>query len=264
MAAKGKPSNPPQDPPDDGGDDDAVEFTPKQLEMISNTVNAAVTAHVKRHMKPLQDQLSALPSIQETLEKLAGGADKGAQDPAGGGKGAPAAPAKIEEHPQFIAQQRRLAPIEQEREQERTQAHHARRDAALVEIATKAGVDKNRLRGAVALLRDQVKFDKEGNPLMSVKRHGIDEDVTIEEGAGEFFKTDEGKAYLAPTQAAPRGGSGGGRGTSAAGVVNRAPNNAPARGATEAKTERKQAAAEAFVGAVGELFAGGNINVGGG
>lgn len=263
---------PPQDPPDDD-DDEGVEFTPKQLEILNNTVTAAVNAHVKRHVKPLQDQLSVLPTIQETLEKLAasGGVGAGAADPANGGKAAPTgqqgAPAKIEDHPQFIAQQRRLAAIEQEREQERVAARHAKRDATLIEIATKAGVDKNRVRGAVALLKEQVKYDKEGNASMSVKRHGIDEEVTIEEGATAFFNSDEGKAYIAPSQPVPRGGTGAGRGaTSAAGVTNRGQSgqgNAPARGQGAAKEERKQKAAENFVGAVSELFSGGNIDVGG-
>lgn len=259
------PANPPQpDPDDDDGSDEGAEFSPKQLELINNTITAAVSSHVKRQMKPLQEQIAGIPStIQQTLEQLATGgsnAGAGADDKNKGAAGGTAA----KDDPEKVAMKKRLDAIEAEREQERANARHARRDQSLVEIATKAGVDKNRLRGAVALLREQVKFDSDGNPLMTVKRHGLDEDVTIEDGATEFFKTDEGKSYLAPTQPVQRGGSGSQRGaTNAAGVARGASSNAGAKNAGTQKQERQQKAAEDFVGAVGELFGGGNVNVGG-
>lgn len=263
MAPKAKQPNPnPPDDDDDGDGGGAEAFSPSQLEIINNTVTAAVTAHVKRGLKPMQDQLAVLPTIQETLEKLAGG---GKQNEGGGdeGKAKQQQQQAAQPDPEKVAMKKRLDAIEAEREQERASAREARRDTALTEIATKAGVEKNRIRGVVALMRGEAKYDKEsGNYFMTVNRHGVDEQVSLEEGAASFFKSDEGKSYLAPTSAAPRGGSGQGRGTTTtAGVTQRS--NAPAKGANGAKEEKKQAAAEAFVGAVGELFGGGNINVGG-
>lgn len=268
MPAPKKPANPNPNPPeDDDGGDDVEAFTPRQLEMINNTVTAAVTAHVKRGLKPIQDQLAPLLTMPEQLtaitERLAGNAapaaGAGGQQPAAGA-GAGAQPAK--DDPEKIALKKRLDAIEQEREQERVQARNTKRDATLAELATKAGVDKNRLRGVVALLRDGVQFDKEGNPYMTVERHGLPEQVTLEVGAGEFFKSDEGKAYIAPASPNPRGGTGGGRGTTAASVTRRT-SNAPAKGGSEAKQERQQAATQQLTDAIGELFSGGGINIGG-
>ena len=254
-------------PPDDTDDDDAEPFTARQLETMTNTINAAVSSQINRKIKPITDQLGVLPSIQETLEKLAAGTGAGGgtgQQPAAGQQ-QPAAP-KIEEHPEFIAQRKRLDAIAAERETERSRARAADRDARLTAIASTAGVDKNRLRGAVALLREGVVFDKDGNPTMKAKRNGYEEDVDLETGAKEFFGTDEGKAYLAPTSPAPRGGSGSSARTSAAGVVRgqggAGQSNAAAKGQSDAKVERKAAAADALMGAVGELIGGGNISVG--
>jgi len=260
-----------QQPPPSDDDDDDVDFSPKQLEVINNTVSAAVSAMVGRKLKPLQDQLGELGSMRESIETLTktlggqGGQQQG-QPGGAGGQQQSAAP-KLEDHPEFIAMKKRDEAREAERKQERANARNAKRDQKLTEIATAAGVDKNRVRGVVALLRDQVKFDKDDNPIMSVKRNGYDEDVDLEAGAGEFFKSDEGKAYLAPQQ--PVRGGQQQRGTNAASVVRgqsgagaAAGTNAPIRGKDEAKVERKQQAVATLADAVGQLLGGGNIEIG--
>ncbi len=255
--------------PIDDENDDADDFTPRQLEVMNNTITAAVTSHLKRGLKPIQDAIGGIDDIKATLAEMvkpgsgaapvvapvAGAAPTaGAAAPAGG-------PTASE-----IAMKRRVDALEEERRVEREGARAARRDSRLTELATAAGVDKNRLRGAVAILREQTKFDPTtGDPLMPITRksggQSFTEDVDLDPGAAEFFKTDEGKSYLAPTQA--RGGSGSGRGTNATGVVRGqsggAGGNAPAVGAT--KQDRKVAAAESLMGAVGELLGGGNINL---
>lgn len=234
-----------QDPPEDD-DEEAPDFTERQLEIINNTITSAVSQHVKRHMKPLTDQLAELPTIRETLEQLANG-QKAAPAPAAkkkdGKEGEAVAEPSVTEHPEMIEMRKKVDALTKERQTERLKSRDEARDRRIIESATTAGVDKNRLRGATALLRDQVKYDREGNPIMTVKRGGVEEDVDIETGAAEFFKTDEGKAYLAPTAPA-RGGTQ--QRTSAASVAARAggqggqaSSNAPVRGRAEQNVERK-------------------------
>jgi hypothetical protein len=261
----------PTDPPDD--DDDDEPFTPKQLAAMNNTITAAVTSHVKRQLKPVQDQLGVLPTIQETLEKLAAGGgvanqpNAGAAGAAGAGAGGAAnPPAPKGEDPEIVAMRKRVNAIEEERKAEVARARNERRDASLTTIVTTSGVDKNRVRGVVALLREQTMFDKDGNPIMRVNRNGLDEEVPLDEGARDFFNTDEGKSYLAPQNPAPRGGSGA-RTTNAASVVRgtggaNSGNNAPQRGAKGDKAAAKADATQALAEAVGELMGGGNITLG--
>lgn len=267
--------------PTDDDDDDEVEFTPRQLEVINNQVNATVTAIVTRKLKPFQDQLSVLPTIQETLEKLAsgGGAAGGQQQGQGSGGQQQQQPGgaglKLEEHPEFVALKKRDQQREAERQREREEARNSKRDARLTEIATAAGVDKHRVRGVVALLRDQVKFDKDNNPFMTVKRNGLDEEVDLDAGATDFFTSDEGKAYLAPTQQQQQQRGGNQQrgqqqqqqrgGTNAAGVVRGAGqgNNNPMATQQQQRTEKVQAARTNLRENVQALFGdGANIEIG--
>lgn len=255
---------PAPDPEDENEDGDEVEFTPKQLEVMNKTINAAVSTHLKRAMKPFEAMPTTLTSITERLEQMAGG---GAQPGAGGQQpptGQQPAPKKDEPDPEKIAMRKRLDAIEAEREKERVATRHAKRDSTLTELATKAGVDKNRLRGVTALMREAVQFDDDGNPFMVVKRHGVDEQVSIEDGAADFFKSDEGKSYLAPSTPTPRGGSGTRQQTNAAGVARAGGggSNAPAKGKDAAKQERIAQANQNLAEALSEISGGGNIVVG--
>ena len=263
-----------------GGNDDDYDddIYPRILDVINNTVSAAVTSHVSRKLKPLEQKLGALDGIGDKLDQiLAGGkpAGGGAGDgkPAGGDGGG-AAGGKAAPDPEKVALQKRLDAIEAERKQDRINARNAKRDARLTELVTAAGVDKLRVRGAVAILRDQVKIDEHSGDLsMTVQRKGYTEDVDLDDGVAEFFATDEGKAYLAP-QGRQGGGGGGGNantGKTSARTVVRAgggggsgsgTSNAGMKGADQAKAERKAQALEGLQGAVAELMGGGNIEIG--
>lgn len=258
-----KPKKPTDPPDDDEVTDDEVEFTPAQLRVMNNTISAAVSAQLGRKLKPVQDQLGELSTMRESIDTLAktlggGGAGAGA-GAAGAGGAAVVAP---KDDPEIKAMRARVEAMETAAKEKEIAARNRDRDSRLTSIATSVGVDKNRIRGAVSLLKDQVSFDKEGNAIMKVQRGGFDEDVDIETGASEFFKTDEGKSYLAPQQAL-RGGSG--QRTSTTTVVNRGAggaNNNPSRGAQQEKAGKKAEAANALADAVGELIGGGNINLG--
>lgn len=258
------------DPPENEQENEAPDFTEAQLQIINDTITAAVSQHVKRHMKPLTDQLAGLTTIQEQLEVLTANAAK--QTPAKGAKEKEPG-AKSEENPEVSELRARLdelaksnAKLTKERADERIRMRDSDRDRKLTEQATAAGVDKNRLRGVTALLRDQVKYDRDGNPYMTVKRGGVDEDVDLEVGTAEFFKTDEGKSYLAPTQQ----GAGGARQAATGGRTNAASvaggaargaggggSNAPVRGADQQKADRKQAALKQLGEGVEALLGGG-------
>lgn len=259
-----------EETPDD--DDDDAQFTPAQLRVMNNTVSSAVSAQLGRKLKPIQDQLGEVSSMRETIEGIAarlGGQQPaaGAQGVAGAGEGGGVRP-KPQDDPEVLAMRKRIENMEKATLEKETAARNRDRDSRLTAAATSANVDKNRTRGAVALLRDQVKFDKDGNAYMTVQRNGLDEDVDLETGAAEFFKTDEGKAYLAPQQPV-RGGSGSGGGgngrTTSASVINRGQGggqNAPVQQRNTAKVAAKQEAVNNLAGAVEELIGGGNINLG--
>ncbi len=260
---------PPGTPPDDDDETDG-ELSPKLLEVLNNTVSAAVTAQIGRKLKPINDQITQLgTSITEQLEAFA---SRGAGGAPPKKPGDPDPGAGSQPDPDKIAMKRRLDAIEEERKQERADARNARRDAKLTELAVTAGVEKNRVRGAVAVLREATFFDKEGTPMMKVARTGYDEDADLDTGAAEFFKSDEGKSYLAPQgKQGAGGGAGAGqqRGSSAAGVVNRGgggasggSSNRSTKDQAEAKNERKAKALEDLSNGIGALIGGGSIDIG--
>lgn len=257
-----------EETPDD--DDDEAQFTPAQLRVMNNTVSAAVSAQLGRKLKPIQDQLGEVSSMRETIEGIASRLGQQGAPAAGGkeGEGGTVKP-KPQDDPEVLAMRKRIENMERATLEKETAARNRDRDSRLTAAATAANVDKNRTRGAVALLRDQVKFDKDGNAYMTVQRNGLDEEVDLETGAAEFFKTDEGKAYLAPQQPV-RGGSGGGGNRTSTNTVVRGQGsgqgsggqNAPVQQRNAAKTQQKQEAVNNLADAVGELIGGGNISLG--
>jgi hypothetical protein len=258
---------------DDGDDGDDDGFTPRQLEQITELVsqssNAAVSAHLKRKLGASIDEAitNKFDTRFDELKTMLGGV-AGAK-PDGDGEKKKAAGA-VEEHPEIAAlkardaeRERRLKAIEDERVAERRRVLTTDRDNKLREIAAAAGVDKNRIRGVVALLGSGVQIDeKTGGMSVKVQRDGYDEDATLEQHASEFFKSDEGKAYLAPP-VQQRGGTGAGQRTTAASVTQqRGSSNSPVA-SKQAQQEQKIAEArENLQGALSELVGGGTIGLG--
>lgn len=279
----------PNDPPDDGFNDD-------QREEITRLVNAAVGSHMQRRMPAMLDQAlrGPLGEIRTLIEGSGGG--RGRQrdpepddadpddpqterQPARRGRARDAAPARERDDrdrderpargadPEVVAMKKQLAKLEAERKAERESARSATRDASLRELLTSAGVDKNRIRGAIAVLRESTKFDDKTSEWAFIRKSdGIDEELDLDTGVREWAATDEGKSYLAPPTA---GGPGGGpRAPQLRSGSGTRPGGSPARGGAapvadpkQAKVQAKQQAMQTLTSAIGEL-AGGNVPLG--
>ncbi len=274
-----RPRNPA--PTDDDDDDDtggSGGFTDEQRTELGQLVNAAVSGQLQRKLgnaiKSTLDE--SLAPIRQMLEQRNGGArgddDDGGDDdddeqPAPKGKrGKGGKPAAAARDPEKENMQKRLAAIEEERKQEREQSRNRERDSMLRERLEAAGVDKNRIRGAIAVLKEQTKYDdKAGEWFYKAKRDGFEEDLDLDAGVSEWADTDEGKSYLAPPTGAaqPRGGSGSrpntqGSGGRAGGVIG---GGRPAVDPKAAKAQAKQDAVKTLNDAVGGLM-GGAVNLG--
>ncbi len=262
MAAKKKPD----DDEDDTGDGSFSEAQLAQLnDLITSKANATVSALLQRKLDgAVKSQLEGpLAEFRTLLEGFRpGGAPTGGEGkkPEGGGDHPEIAQLKARD----AEREKRLKAMEDERVAERRRSLNSDRDNKLRDIATTAGVDKNRVRGVVALLGSSVNVDeKTGAMTVKVQREGYEDEQTVDAYAADFFKSDEGKAYLAPTQPARPGGP---QRTTAAGVVARPAgggmSNAPDRGAKAAKSEKIAEAHEALTNAIGELVGGGSVGIG--
>jgi hypothetical protein len=127
-------------------------------------------------------------------------------------------------------------------------------ESELTKALTELGVDKNRIRGALAIHKGSAQVDDEtGNVLFKMKRDGYEEDLEPAAALKEWAGTDEGKSYIAPT------GSGGGAG--ARPPRQQGPGRKPAPNTAEAKAEKVANAKTDLLGAVGQLVAGGSIAI---
>jgi hypothetical protein len=169
--------------------------------------------------------------------------------------------------PELVRLQKAMAKMEQEREAERRAARDSERDGMLREHLTSIGVDKNRLRGAVAVLRDSLRYDDKAREWAWIsKRDGVDEELDPDVGIREWAATDEGKSYLAP----PGAGHGGSQGANAGapgvtrrsgagtrvGGQQRAGTTAPSADAKTAKAQQVASAQQQLATAIDSLSGG--------
>lgn len=258
--------------PDEGGEnEEEPAFTEAQLTAINGIINGAVGDHLKRKLpgivessikKPLQDIRALLEGKQtgenEETENEETGENEETEQRRPAGKGPQRRAAAPD--PAVAQLTKKLAKVEQERaaekaerEAERQASRNEKRDGTLRELLGQAGVDPNRLRGAVAVLREQTKYDDKTNEWLVVSG---DEETDIPAGVNAFLATDEGKAYLAPqTGARPAGGAApvrSGAGTRPNGGTVRP--TRPVASAADAKSAGKQQAAQELAAAVGSLL----------
>lgn len=226
--------NDPDDDDDEGGDGGGGAFSDEQRTELGNLINAAVSGQLSRKLpsaiKGALDE--SLSPIREMLEQNNGkrrrddeGDDEGDDDedqpPARGKRGARARDeeqrGKSSKDPKVAKLEQEVEKMRKEREAERMQLRNRERDAMLREELAAAGVETNRMRGAIAVLRDQLVYDdKAGEWSYRTKRDGVDEDMDVSAGVKEWAGTDEGKSYLAAQQAG--GSRGGGQQRQGAGV----------------------------------------------
>lgn len=293
MAPKNRNGNGNRQRQQDDDDDDqggGELFSDDQRTELGNLINAAVSGQLSRKLpsaiKSAVDE--GMAPIRELLERNGGkrrdeGGDEGGgddddQDPPQRGRGRGKRRENDDDdrqeqrrggkNPEVSKLESKIAKMEQERAAERAQLRNRERDAMLREELTAAGVDPNRMRGAIAVLRDQLIYDeKAGEWIHRTKVDGVDEDRDVSIGVKEWANTDEGKSYLAAQQPGQRQQARQGTGTRIAagqqraaggGVINRGQQQ------TDAKTQRANDKVEAMNNlgnAVNELL-GGTIPVG--
>lgn len=251
-------------PPNDDDDDDEDEFTEKQLGTIGKLVNAAVTGTIERKLpaklkEAITGEMGSLrEGIVEDLRKagFGGGTPAGdkPKEPAAQGQGSPT------KDPEVETLRAKVKAMEDQSAAERRAAEARERDGRIEEGLKKIGVEPNRMRGAIAVIRESVKKTEAGH-VYKAQRDGYEEDLPLDKGIKEWGDTDEGKAYRAPpAKPAPQvrqgavnvvgkgGGNGGGSRANA--------------DAAQAKSDRKQAGLDKLAGAVNELTGGAAIDMG--
>lgn len=260
--------------PDEGGEGEGGEepFTEAQLSAINGIINGAVGDHLKRKLpgivegsikKPLEE-IRALLAGKQGGEGEGGGEaeteeteETEARRPAGKGqpqrRAAQPDPAVAQLHKKLAKVEAERAQEKAEREAERKANRDKERDGTLRELLSGAGIDPNRLRGAVAVMREQTKYDDKTNEWLVAAG---DDDLDLATGVAAFVSTDEGKSYLAPQQGrGPVGGAApvrSGAGTRTNGSAR--PTTRPVTSAADAKAAGKQAAAQELAAAVGSLL----------
>lgn len=278
-------------------DEDEFELDDAELTkitgMVTDAANAAVTAQIGRKLgpalaaalpaalKPIQDQLAQLIPAGggQQQQPGAGGAPAGGQQPGAGGQqqqpgtGAPAGGGQVS--PEMAAMQRELAELKAQAAKRDTDLKAAaqreregKRDAMLADHLGKVGVDKNRVRGATAVLRDQMVWEDgadngKGGWVYRAQRDGYHEDLDVAKGVAEWSGTDEGKSYIAPQQGRGGGPNFGGAGSGARPGQGQRIGGAPPAGANP-KQERVRQAEAALGPLVADMLGGGSISITGG
>jgi len=218
-----------KDPKAGGAGDDKPD--PPDLESLVATavaaalpkvMHGAITAHLKRLEAKFEDRFSKIekPTEEEDADPGAGaGDDAGAKKPAGGGGGklTPELEARIRAAEKRAEKAEKIAADEKAARETAEATARAREErSALHEALAAAGVPKERLRGATALLYTE---DKRVKRTDDGKIHFVvadDDEKPIAEGVAAWLKTPEGLQYAPPRNA---GGSGATRTGGAGGSV---------------------------------------------
>jgi hypothetical protein len=188
----------------------------------------------------------------------------------GGGKGAGKAGAKDPE----VRKLRKMVDELTNSIKQRDSAAQAQELVGTVrEALTSVGVEPNRLRGAIAVVKDSIKWTDDGELVFVAKRDGYEEDIDVATGIKEWAGTDEGKSYLAAptvrggagtrtgTAPAARSAAAAGRGASA--VVGRGAGvNRPQGDPKAAKAARVAELQAKLSDQVGSLLGSGNVDLG--
>lgn len=206
-----------------GGADDEDDDAPVTRAELTDLVNAAVTGQISRKLTPIQRQLEAMPQMitdgvtAAVTAAMGAGGDpqqrrQGQQQ--GQGKDGQQADPRLDEMATTIKDlQAKLTAQNTATAAAERRARETARDNAINEHLTALGVEKHRMRGAAAVMREQLHEVKDASApggyryVFKAKRDGFEEEQDIGAGIAEWGKTDEGKSYLGATPAA-RGGSG--------------------------------------------------------
>lgn len=235
-------------------------------EMVNEAVNKALGAQLGRKLDTVIGK-----AIENALAARGGKAGAGEGEgetpevkepkpPAAGA--APAQPKSLKEDPEYLRLKGEVDKMREERVKERQTLRERERDSTIREALEAAGVDKHRMRGAVAVVRDGMSYDEKSQTWIGkINRDGIEDEADIASVVGHWSSTDEGKSYVAPPQGQrqPQQRTGSGVRPQPAG-----------RGATQptaavdpkaAKLQRKQQAVEDLAGAVAAMVGGAGVDL---
>jgi hypothetical protein len=192
---------------DDGNNQPPAMTADEMKRLMGNMVNSAVNSHFKR------DSFQQL--ISSSVEKAVTGLLPKPEDP----KPAPEDPkpdARDAELAKMRSEQDKMRKaLEAQREEAETEKRKAREQAersALAEALRSGGVDENRMRAAVAYLyldERRIRRDEDDNIVMSFQREWGEELVPVDKGIAEYLRSDQGKVFLPPVEAAGSGNKGG-------------------------------------------------------
>lgn len=172
-------------------------------ELVNEAVNKALGAQLGRKLD------TVIGKAIETALAARGG--KGA--PAGEGEeqpetekpkpraaaGAEAQPKSLREDPEYLKLKGEVDKMREERVKERQMLRERERDSTIREQLEAAGVEKNRLRGAIAVVREGLTYDEKAQTWVGkINRDGIEDEADIAGVVGHWTATDEGKSYVAP------------------------------------------------------------------
>ena len=251
---------------DDGGDDDDGDEQPLTRTEVMKLINGAVSGQLSRKLGPAieagmapvlakLDELKVKPADDDDDEEADPDGDEGAGNPPVGKKNKNGKPdplvAKLQR--ELERQRRQLDEAQQKSAKEAEARKNAAIESALTSALTELGVDKHRMRGALAVHKPSAFVDDAGTVLFKVKRDGYDEDLEPGAFLKEWGSTDEGKSYLAPT------GSTGGAGARAPKTPGAS--RKPAANSPEAKAQKIQDAKTSLLTAVAGELAGGVVSV---
>lgn len=267
---KPDPNNPPDDDDDEGDDADIDEKVNKAVnKALAGQLSRKLGPAIEAALKPVLARLTEKPKPDDDDDQ---DDDSGDDDDDGDGDGDPPMPTKKPKpgkapapDPQVRKLNRKLVEMDRqlkEEKEQRQKVESARKnalvDTELTRSLTELGVDKNRLRGALAVHRGSasvVDDEESGQPrvIFKVKRDGLEDELAPAEALKEWADTDEGKSYLAPT------GSTGGAGTRPPKPAG--PGKKPVAGTPEAKAQRVAEAKTNLLANVSSLVGGGSVAI---
>jgi hypothetical protein len=253
-----------EDKTEDETEDD---FTSEQLDKLGKIINAAVASHSQRKLPSMIKE--AVTAAFAEVKPTGGAGDPPKGEGGGQQQGGGAGPSETEKRltAQIEDLKKALKTVTDDASKRTKAADDAKRDADLQAALTAVGVDKNRMKGALAVVREAVKIGEDGSLKYTAKREGYEDELEVAAGIKEWAGTDEGKAYLAAPggQQQRPGGSGQQPRRGASRVINGGgAQQQTAQQAGQAKAERKAAAQAKLAEQVGALLNnGGTVDIGG-
>lgn len=201
----------------DGGKPPALDDETKKF--IANTINASVASHMKRDgFKQMIGETVASSvgdAVKQALAERGGSGDGDGDNGKGKGSGDKPDPRDAEIarlNSEQEALRKKWEKAESDREAEKTKSRTTEERSQLSAALRAAGVDDARLPAAVAFMyldAKLVKRDENDRICLRFERDWGEELLPIEKGAVEYLKTDAGKVFLPPVDAAGSGNPGG-------------------------------------------------------